>query len=186
MNTPEVTKIAVASKTDVKINATKYAAENPRFIKLLGGSVEVVGVKVASGVSDQPMTDEETMQGAKNRARRILEVVEDANIGAGLEGGLRKSPDGTYLITGFVYLLDRNGRDGFGEAATVAVPEDVMDLVMQGQELSKAVEAVYGTDTSNDRDCTGVITNGKLNATDYYTEAARLAFSDYLQISQTH
>ncbi|MCK9906672.1 inosine/xanthosine triphosphatase, partial [Frankia sp. Cpl3] len=45
-------------------------------------------LSVPSGVSDQPLSEAETIEGAINRARNVLELVPDAQIGLGLEGGL--------------------------------------------------------------------------------------------------
>ncbi len=60
-------KIIVASKNPVKINATKVAFEKvfPQE------TFEVIGMQVPSFVSDQPMSDEETLEGAINRAENV-------------------------------------------------------------------------------------------------------------------
>ena len=52
-------KIAVGSENPVKINAVKHA------FKLVWPKKkwEVIGVKVTSGVSDQPMSDVESIKG---------------------------------------------------------------------------------------------------------------------------
>lgn len=174
-------RIAVASERDAKIDAVKLAVDDQYPDNL----IEVVGRKVSSGVSDQPMTDEETLRGAKNRAWRLLENYQDIDIAAGLEGGIREVDEGLFVVTGVVYLLDRSGVIGLGEAPGVPIPDDVMKLIHginnagEGMDMSEAVSQAYGTDTLTNRDCTGVITDGYLSATDYYRIATRIAFMHY-------
>jgi inosine/xanthosine triphosphatase len=50
--------------------------------------LRIKGVKTESGVSEQPVGLEETIQGAKNRASSAWKTVEEASIGVGLESGL--------------------------------------------------------------------------------------------------
>ena len=52
-------KVVVASQNPVKVNAVLKS-----FRAYLGVEVEVEGIAVSSGVSDQPMTEEETRIGA--------------------------------------------------------------------------------------------------------------------------
>lgn len=179
---PERLKVAVGSDTPVKINAV----ENAFTERYPEHEAVVIGKKVPSGVSDQPMTNAETLLGARNRARRLLEVYSDIDIAAGLEGGVEvlipgegEGPD-TYIVTGFAYLLSRDGVEGLGASPGIIIPHEVMKLILdKGIEMSDAVSAVYGTNTKADRDCTGVITEGYLSATDYYTIATNIAIANY-------
>lgn len=175
-------KVAVGSDTPVKINAVEHAFME-RYPEC---ETMVIGKKVPSGVSDQPMTNAETLLGARNRAKRLLEVYRDIDIAAGLEGGVEiiipgkeKDPD-TYIVTGFAYLLSRDGVEGLGISPGVIIPHEVMKLILdKGMEMSEAVSSVYGTNTKEDRDCTGVITEGYLSATDYYAIATNIAIANY-------
>ena len=60
-------KIFVGSANPVKVNAVLAAAIETWL------DVEAQGFSVESGVSDQPFSDEETKQGAINRAKAALE-----------------------------------------------------------------------------------------------------------------
>ena len=73
-------RIHVGSLNPVKINAVKrmFAYVFP------DRDLDVVGVDVHSGISEQPF-DEETLSGALNRARQALD---DAELAVGIEGGL--------------------------------------------------------------------------------------------------
>lgn len=56
-------KVIVASQNPVKINTTKLGFQ----LMLPDEEFEFIGVKADSGVSDQPMSNEETLNGAKSR-----------------------------------------------------------------------------------------------------------------------
>ncbi|RLG19309.1 inosine/xanthosine triphosphatase [Candidatus Micrarchaeota archaeon] len=73
-------KIAIGSANPNKVRGVRKAAAK------LFKQIEVVGIDVESGVSDQPF-GKETVKGAVNRARRIVEKVK-ADYGVGLESGI--------------------------------------------------------------------------------------------------
>ena len=60
---PKAVRVIVASTNPVKVGATESA-----FTRTFDGKAFIFeGVGVNSGVRDQPMTDEETLRGARNR-----------------------------------------------------------------------------------------------------------------------
>jgi len=78
--------INVGSKNQVKVGAVKdLISEYP----LLEGA-EVIAVEVSSGVSEQPRSIEETIQGAKNRA---INAFKDCDLSVGHESGIIKIPE---------------------------------------------------------------------------------------------
>ena len=79
-------RIVIASGNPVKIQATEAA-----FRKMFPGEeLELAWVSVASGVSDQPMSDEETYRGAGNRAKNARILMPEAEYWVGIEGGLEE------------------------------------------------------------------------------------------------
>ncbi|MCP9763904.1 DUF84 family protein [Lacihabitans soyangensis] len=76
-------RVIVASKNPVKVKATQIGFESmfdqQKFV--------FEGVEVGSGVSDQPMGDEETFNGAYNRAVKAREQFSNADFWVGIEGG---------------------------------------------------------------------------------------------------
>ena len=68
-------KVIIASKNPVKINATKQAFESVFPTE----QFEFIGIRVPSFVSDQPMSDEETLEGAINRAENAKLAKKDAH-----------------------------------------------------------------------------------------------------------
>src|SRR5688500_7058810 len=73
--------IAVASTNRVKIEAALTG-----FRRMFPNDhYEAVGVTALSGVSDQPMTDDETLRGAVERAKQARQVRPDADFWVGIE-----------------------------------------------------------------------------------------------------
>ncbi len=73
--------VAVGTNNEAKIAAVRAVLSEKEY--------RIVSLEVPSGVSAQPLSDEETRLGAIGRAKRALEAAE-ADIGIGLEGGVTK------------------------------------------------------------------------------------------------
>lgn len=78
-------KIAVGTTSEQKIGYLKEVLDE------IGIEAEIVPTDVKSGVSDQPITEEETQTGSMNRAKAAFESVEEADFGIGLEVGYHKN-----------------------------------------------------------------------------------------------
>src|SRR5258708_12465951 len=100
-------KVAIGSDNPVKIKAVKDAFKTIWPKK----KFTFKGYKVPSGVSDQPMSPEECIKGAKNRARRVLKLSK-ANFGVGLEGDLEKL-DGRWFGCGWIFVIANQGEAAF-------------------------------------------------------------------------
>jgi inosine/xanthosine triphosphatase len=77
-------KIALGTKSQHKIMYLGMVCKD------LGFNCELASFKVASGISEQPITSAETKQGSINRAQAALELAPDANYGLGIEAGYEK------------------------------------------------------------------------------------------------
>ncbi|MDR2189636.1 MAG: DUF84 family protein [Candidatus Peribacteria bacterium] len=60
--------------------------------------LEILPLKVSSGISEMPITLEETMQGARNRAENAKKQEENADFYIGMEGGTTKIEGKAYLF----------------------------------------------------------------------------------------
>ena len=84
--------VAVGSTRKPKLAAVRGALDG--FPELLGADaqVEMVGMEVESGVSHTPLSREESMRGARQRAETLQKIArgenEPWNYFVGLEGGL--------------------------------------------------------------------------------------------------
>lgn len=160
----------VASTNPVKIDATRKGLA--RLFPAEGFTVR--GIAVESGVSDQPMSDEETYQGALNRANKAALAVSDADFWLGIEGGLE---DTGSVLQGFAWVVVR-GRERLGKSrtATFILPDEVAQLVRQGLELGHADDRVFNRDNSKQATgSVGILTDDALTRTTYYEQAVMLA-----------
>lgn len=87
----------------------------------LSGEIRFVCEKADSGVSDMPLSIEETMLGAKNRANALRTAGIDADYYVGIEGGTTRIDEKAYLF-GTVYVENREGEGHFGVSPMVEVP----------------------------------------------------------------
>lgn len=164
-------KIIVASKNPVKINATLAS-----FQKIFPDeTIDAIGVSVPSGVSDQPMTSAETIQGAMTRATNARDAQPDADYWVGIEGGIEDTDVGMQCFA-WVIILGRDKRIGRGQTAVFYVPIEVADLVREGIELGHADDQVFGRSNSKQKNgAIGLLTDDAVDRTAYYVQAVIMA-----------
>lgn len=169
-------KIAVGSHNPVKLEAVRLA-----FEKVFPQEQwEIVDVAVESGVPDQPMSDEESVRGARNRAMRALDQM-NADYGVGLEGGLEQVGN-EFFDSGWIVVADRKGRQGVGSTLKIVVPPPVMDLVRQGMEMGSANDAIFGTQNSKQSNGHfGLMTKNAITRTDAYRDGVISALARFLR-----
>lgn len=132
-------RVAVGSKNPVKVGAVQAAFE--AYWPELG--CEIKAVDVSSGVSAQPMTDKESLQGARNRARRALDAFPAAAYGVGIEGGLQQI-DTVWMDTQWVVVVNRAGKSAIGQSVRIEVPDRMVALIQQGLEMGDVIDTVFG------------------------------------------
>lgn len=152
-------KIIVASQNPVKINAARRGFEQMFPHEQV---VDVEGVSVPSGVRDQPLTFEETLEGARNRVDAAQAAYPAADYWVGLEGGV--DLHGSHMaVSGWVVARDRAGLEGKSMTNTVYLPPKVAELVAGGMELGEADDIVFGTTNSKQSNgAVGILTGDVL------------------------
>jgi inosine/xanthosine triphosphatase len=164
--------IGVGSTNPVKIGAVLDG-----FVRMFPGiEFSVRGCPAESGVSAQPMSDAETLEGATRRANnaRILDV--GADYWVGVEGGC-EARFGEVLTFAWIVVIARNS-DAVGKGRTGAfcLPSDVADLVLQGIELGDADDRVFGRRNSKQENgAVGLLTGDVMDRRSYYESAVILA-----------
>lgn len=73
-------KVIIASKNPVKIQAVKNGFKSI----FPAQEFEFMDASIPSNVADQPMSNEETFRGAKNRADNALKKINDADYYIGI------------------------------------------------------------------------------------------------------
>ncbi len=143
--------IAVGSTNPAKTTAARAVCE--RAFK----ACIVVGVDVASGVREQPIGDDETQIGARNRARAALAGVPGARMGVGFEGGV--DLDGRLINA--VVVVDADGRENTTWGVRFPLPPRVVARVLAGEELGPVMDDVTGKrESKREQGAVGILTNG--------------------------
>ena len=169
-------KIAVGSLNPVKLGAVKEAFS----IVWPGTPWEVMGVEVITGVSAQPMSDLESVNGAINRAKKSIEEVK-ADYGVGLEGGLQKIGK-RWFDCGWIAVINNKGDLGVASTAKIETPPKILQLVNAGMELGSAIDLVFETTNSKQNEGHfGVMTKGIIKRQDAYREGVVVALSRFIR-----
>jgi inosine/xanthosine triphosphatase len=166
-------KIGIGSTNQVKINAVK---EVIALYDMFNGA-EIVPVKTSSGVADQPLSLEETIQGAKNRAKAAYE---ENDFGIGLESGLIEVPHTKTGMMDTCVCVIYDGREyHIGLSAAFEYPIKVTETVRAGtRDISQAFHEHKLTENPNigtAEGAIGILTKGRLNRTDYTKQALTMA-----------
>jgi inosine/xanthosine triphosphatase len=162
--------VVLASKNPVKLRATLSG-----FERIFPGETFIVEtVSVPSGVSDQPMTSDDTLTGARNRARNAEKHRGSADFWVGIEGGIEDTDAG---MSAFAWIVVRAGRvEGRGRTGTFFLPHQVASLIRQGKELGEADDIVFNRSNSKQEEgAIGILTGNVVDRTGLYEHAVILA-----------
>jgi len=164
-------KVIIASKNPVKISSTEIG-----FSKMFPEEIfEFEGISAESGVSDQPMSEEETLQGATNRAENASESSSAADYWVGVEGGLKEIEDKMEAYA-WIVVISKDGTIGRGKTGSFFLPDKVAELIKQGKELGEADDIVFGrTNSKQANGAVGILTGDVLTRTTFYEPAIILA-----------
>lgn len=138
-------KLIVASKNPVKVEAALEGFQS----MFPEESFETEGISADSGVSDQPLTDEETLRGAENRAKHAKVLFPEADFWIGIEGGLEEIGSKHWAFA-WVCVLSHT-KEGKARSASFALPPKVSDLIREGMELGDADDQVFGSSNSKQK-----------------------------------
>ncbi|MCB2210448.1 inosine/xanthosine triphosphatase [bacterium] len=135
---------------------------------------QVQPLSVPSGVSDQPMTDEATLQGASTRAENAKTALPDADYWVGVEGGCDYL-NGELVAFAWVRVLDP-ARGGQARTGSFRLPPAVQALVESGMELGDADDQIFGERNSKQASgAVGLLTGDVETRATFYEQAVVLA-----------
>jgi inosine/xanthosine triphosphatase len=162
-------KIIVASTNPQKIQAVSDLV--PKYDFLVGATVE--GINVLSGVSDQPKSIEETVQGAVNRAKSAFA---DADYSFGIESGLMNIPQTKSGIMDVCVCAIFDGKNiHLGLSSAFEPPKKIVDL-MHDKGMSMSDACLEAGLTANPKlgaseGLIGILTSGRIDRLAYTTQA---------------
>ena len=163
--------VAIGSTNPLKISAAEKAC------KLLMGKVHILGVNPQSSVSDQPREDE-LYVGAKNRALRALESSKAA-YGIGIEAGIINI-NGRKMNTACCVIMNAEKSEHIGYSVMFEIPSEIMKMVDQGMELSRAVDRFTGKhDSGRHEGLIGILSRANFTREQMLFEAVLMALMEF-------
>ena len=172
----KVLKVVVTSHNPVKIAAVREAF----LARLPLHEIEVIALDVDSDVADQPMTDDETRQGARNRVAHARLKIPEADYWVGLEGGLDFF-DQQLMAFAWMVIARNDNRSSETRSATLPLPPEVQALVSGGLELGDANDRVFSTlNSKQGGGAYGLLTDGLMTRESIYTQTLILALIPFV------
>ena len=166
-------RINIASKNPVKIEAVREVLNNYPDL----ANYEIVGIETKSGVSEQPKSLEETVQGAINRATIVFN---GCIYSFGIESGLMRVPQTKTGSMDFCVCAIYDGKDyNLGLSCAFEFPTKVIKMIHeQGIDSN---EAFYRAGLTNlqkigsSEGAIGMLTKGRISRKDYTKQAIQMA-----------
>ncbi len=171
-------KIIIASTNPTKIESTRKA-----FLSVFPDEELVFeGVQTSSGVSEQPMTDEETLLGARNRVLAIRQEHPDADFWVGLEGGVDDIMGELHQFS-WTYVCAADGREGKGRSATYIAPKVYRTmLIEQGMGIGEVGDTIFNMKNSKQGSgASGLLTNGIIDRVELDRHATIFALIPFIK-----
>jgi inosine/xanthosine triphosphatase len=162
--------IIVASLNPVKIQATLLGFQRMFPDEL----IETQGISVVSGVSRQPLSDDETFQGAVIRARQAARLNPQADFWIGIEGGIQPIEKDISAFA-WVFVCSKN-QSGKGRSSAFFLPDKIAQLIRQGYELGDADDVIFGRQNSKQENgAVGLLTGDVIDRVALYEQAVIMA-----------
>jgi len=162
--------IAVGSLNCVKLQAVQNAWDDP--------SVTITPYSVPSNVPSQPLSDEETLEGAINRALNSL-MKSEADLGFGLEAGIVFIRDDVYL-SHWGAIVDRSEKVYFTNGPLILLPADYREPLLRGKSLEEIMHGSTGIQKLGAKEgAIGVFTENRLNREQVMTQMVKVLIGQY-------
>lgn len=168
-------KVVVASTNPVKVRAVLKA-----FKQVFGhSSIKVEMVSVNSGVSNQPMSDKETLKGATKRATKAMERIPNADYWVGIEGGLEFVNN---QLSSFTWVVVKSSNQtGKAKSDTYFLPPKIATLIKKGKELGEANDIVFKKKNSKQANgAVGLFTKDLITRDKLYMDIIILALIPFM------
>lgn len=158
-------KILVGSKNPVKIKAVEES------FSLYFNDISVIGISVESEVPPQPINNQ-TFDGAKNRALELQKINKEENLDAqffvGIEGGIQETY-GKWFAFGCMCIIDNSGKTSFGTSAHFELPQSVTTRLLNGEELGFVMDEIMNDENTKQKGgAISFFTNGKMDRKELY------------------
>lgn len=165
--------IAVGSTNPVKVAAVQ------QVVAEIWPEAVLRTVNASSGVRAMPMSDDECLRGARQRAADALAKA-GADLGLGLEGGVNHEQAGLMLL-GWVAAVDRQGLEGVASTARLPLPEHIARRVLAGEELGPVMDDLLNEHNTRQKGgAVGALTDGLVLRQDAFAMAVAFALAPFV------
>lgn len=156
-------KIVIGSQNAAKIEAVQEVFANN----------DVTAVEAPSRVNAQPFSDEETREGAINRATLAVKEMPKAT-GIGLEGGVMEIEDQLFVCNwGALMTPDRQIYTASG--ARIPLPEEISKELYRGFELGDVMDQYTKKALVREKEgAVGIFTNELVGRKEMFTHVVKL------------
>ncbi len=166
-------KIAVGSLNPVKIAAARSV------LARLYPEAEVIGTRVRPGISVMPLSEEEAIAGARQRAKAARKLP-GIDLGVGFEGGAAEF-DGRLMTAGWAAVFDGK-RYGVGGGGHLQLPGAVARMIREENlELGTAIDRLIGGENTKQKSgAIGVLTRGLSSRREAYESILIYALAPFI------
>jgi inosine/xanthosine triphosphatase len=169
-------KVVIASTNPVKVDAVKSAFESYWPDKF-----EFKGIGVPSGVADQPLTNEETLAGARNRVAAIQKKEPQAAFWVGVEGGVQRLDTGIYEAFGWMLIANAQ-QESMCRSASFNLSKPMSEAIQNGAELGPLMDEIFkGSMIKHKGGAVGMLTHGVVDRKALYLQPLQLALIPFVQ-----
>ncbi len=180
-------KIVVCSTNPVKISAAKEAFRS-HFSNV---KVETIDVSQHTGVLQQPLSSEETLDSAVKRVE-IAQNLTEADYYVSMEGGMFEDIYGAFL-TWYVCIIDKNGKKSLAGGGRMPLPKSVYNELKENKkiELGDIMDRISKEKNVKQKGgCTAIFTGNRVMRKDVFRRAILMALipftsSTYQKLEQT-
>jgi inosine/xanthosine triphosphatase len=175
--------VAVASTRPAKVEGAREALAAIATVVPAYAAAQLSMHDVGDVAPTMPMSEAETIAGARLRARTLHGRLAGADglIALGLEGGLDcvEHGDGrVWVLRSWACAFD-GARESVGAGPTILVPSDVIREVEAGRELGDVIDARAGAGTRSHRGAWGVLSADLIGRRDAFRLAVVAALAPF-------
>ncbi|WP_204418245.1 DUF84 family protein [Bacillus tianshenii] len=166
-------KVAIGSNNPAKYKAVLEALQQ------LDIACNWSSHEVDSGVRAQPISDEETVRGAIQRARNTLKE-SGADIAIGLEGGVVLDEGSKVMVCNWGALVDSEGNEFIAGGARIPLPDCFRDSIEQGVELGDLMEQYCNREGIRKHEgALGIFTNGTVSRVEMFKHVSLILIGQW-------
>lgn len=164
-------KVFVGTTSAIKLSGVQQA------INEIGLELNVEGIKVESGIADQPIGFEQTLQGAKNRLQNLKDALIDKEYEyiVAVEAGIVELSPENHFDMNICLIENKKGVRKYTFSTGFHVQEQLYkEIIEKNLELGPYFQEKYGV---TEKDPFVYVTNKAVNRSQVITQAVKVALS---------